>query len=119
MKLGEIRSQMVAFRLSVDEEARALKDSYLALDRLHQLYRRFDVNEREMAEQVLTEWALSMDENVRFDALALIDDFKIASAVPALQTLLAHLASATSPGAPYEIKKVARIIAGMQPMVKA
>ena len=66
-----------------------------------------------MANRVLAEWALSDDENVRFDALALIDDFKIASAAPALQELARRLASDGTPGAPYELKKVRRIISNL------
>ncbi len=46
-----------------------------------------------MADQVLAEWALSEDEKVRFDGLALIDDFPIATAIPALQKLAKRLAS--------------------------
>jgi hypothetical protein len=77
---------MESYRRSADEEAQSLKDSYLALDRLHAVYRKFDAEEKAMAGQVLSEWALSGDENVRFDAVALIDDFKVASAAPAFGT---------------------------------
>jgi len=40
-----------------------------------------------MANQVLANWALSEDENLRFVALSLIEDFKISDATPAVQTL--------------------------------
>jgi len=110
MNLDEFRLQMAAYRQAADEEAMSLKDSYLALDRLHSLYRKFDDEERVMANQVLAEWALSDDEKVRFDALALIDDFKIKTAIPALHELVARLASIHTPGAPYEQQKVNRII---------
>jgi len=63
-----------------------------------------------MADQVLAEWVLAEDEKVRFDALALIADFKIGSAVPALRTLARRLAWSPAPGAPYELKKVDRIL---------
>jgi hypothetical protein len=76
------------------------------------LYRKFDAEERRMADQVLTEWVLSEDENVRFDALALIDDFKIARAVPALKALAGRLASSRAPGAPHELQKLDRIRRG-------
>ena len=66
-----------------------------------------------MADQVLAEWALSDDEAVRFDALALIDEFKITNAAPALRKLKSRLASSSEPGAPYELQKVYRIIAGL------
>jgi hypothetical protein len=110
MNLHEFRQEMESYRRSVDEEARALKDSYLALDRLHALYGRFDAVERTMADQVLTEWALSDDEGRRFDALALIDDFKVTAAAAALKLLAGRLASSTAPGAPYELQKVDRIL---------
>lgn len=113
MNLDEFRQQMTSYRRSVDEEAKALKDSYLALDRLHALYRKFDSVERVMADQVLAEWVLLDDEAVRFDALALIDDFKIANATRALKQLASRLALSSAPGAPYELQKVDRIIADL------
>ncbi len=113
MKLDEFRCQMESYRHAADEEAASLKDSYLALDRLHSLYRKFDVEERTMADQVLSEWALSEDEKVRFDALALIDDLKIANAIPALRMLASRLASSNAPGAPYELKKVNRVVGNL------
>ena len=36
---------------SVDDEARSLKDPYIALDRLRALYGKFDTNERRMADE--------------------------------------------------------------------
>ena len=110
MTLDEFRLQMESYRRAADEEAMSQKDSYLALDRLHALYQRCDDEERAMADQVLAEWALSDDERVRFDALALIDDFKVATAIPALQKLAERLALSSAPGAPYELRKLKRII---------
>jgi cysteinyl-tRNA synthetase len=110
MTLDEFRKEMEAHRSSVDQEAKSLKDSYLALDKLHGLYRKFDAQERAMADQVLSEWVQSEDENVRFDALALIDDFRIEKAMPALEALVGRLASSRAPGAPYELQKVDRIV---------
>jgi cysteinyl-tRNA synthetase len=115
MKLVEFRLQMESYRREVDEEAMSLKDSYLALDRLHSLYQKFDAEERTMADQVLTEWVLSEDEKTRFDALALIDDFKIASAISALEKLAERLATSSAPGAPYELQKVRRIVGSLSP----
>jgi len=71
---AHFREEMETYRRAAKEEANALKDTHLALERLRTLYQKFDAEERTMAEQVLAEWALSEDENVRFDALALIDD---------------------------------------------
>jgi cysteinyl-tRNA synthetase len=110
MTLEEFRREMELYRQGVDAEATALKDSYLALERLHALYRRFEPEERAMAGQVFAEWALSDDEAKRFDALALIDDFRILAATPALRQLADRLEVSTEPGAPYEWQKVNRII---------
>lgn len=40
----------------------------------------------------------------------LIDDFKIATSMPALDALAGRLASSSAPGPPYELKKVDRIL---------
>ena len=113
MNLEEFRRQMESYRRDADEEATSLKDSYVALDRLHALYERFDAEERRLADQVLAEWALAEDENKRFDALALITDFKIRSAEPALRVLAQRLATSSAPGAPYELKKIDRILCAL------
>ena len=111
MTLDEFRLEMASYRRSVDDEASSQKHPYIAIERLCALYGKFDNSERQMADQVLGEWALSEDEEVRFDALALIDDLKIDTAVPALRELATRLASSKAPSAPYELKKVHRIIA--------
>jgi cysteinyl-tRNA synthetase len=113
MIASEFRSQMESYRRAVNEEAMALKDSYLALERLHTMYRKFDDEERKIANQVLAEWALSEDENMRFDALALIDDFKIEDAMSALRELAYRLTSSSARGAEYELRKVNRIQEGI------
>lgn len=101
---------MGAYRQAVNEEAMSERDSWLAVERLRALYRKFDREERAMADQVFGEWVLCEDENVRFDALTLIDDFKVTGAVSALEELAQRLASSTAPGAPFEVRKVHRII---------
>jgi hypothetical protein len=113
MNLDEFRDQLEMYRRRVDEEANSVKDSYLALERLYSLYRSFAADERTMADKVLAEWAISDVEDVRYDALALIDDFKIRAAMPALRLLTARLESSSSPGAPYELRKVTRILADL------
>ena len=72
-----------------------------------------DDEERAMANQVLAEWVLHDDENVRFDALALIHDFRVDAALHALQHLAERLAMSSAPGAPYELQKVRRIMNSM------
>lgn len=114
MTLDEFRLQMRSYRKAADAEAASLKDSYLALDRLHALYEKFDAQERAIADKVLAEWVLSEDENLRFDALALVDDFGVKEAIPALQDLAGLLASRREPGAPHELQKVRRIVADLK-----
>ena len=110
MTLQELRQELESFRRSVDEEARALKDSYFALEKLQDLYRGFNPEKRAMADHVLAEWALSEEEGLRFDALALIEEFKVKRAITALGALAKRLASSDEPGAPYELQKVDRIV---------
>jgi hypothetical protein len=111
MTLDETREKMDLFWESADREALELKDSYLALDRLHTLYHGLDSSERELADQVVAEWLLSGEEAKRFDAVALIRDFKIASAVPALQRLADELDRSDDPGARFEREKVDGLLA--------
>jgi hypothetical protein len=87
-----------------DDEARALKDSYLALDRLCSLYRNFPEERRALADQVLAEWVLLGDEGVRFDAVAMIKECRITAAIPDLRTLAERLSESAAPGAPYDRK---------------
>jgi len=109
--IDNFRLEMAAYRQSADENGKSLKDPLIALERLRALYGRFDGVERKMAGQVFAEWALSEDESVRFDALALINDLKVSEAIPALETLATRLASELTPTATFELKKVHRIIA--------
>ena len=109
MTLEQFRDLMERYRHDAEKYAASLKDTYLVLDRLHDLYKRLDENERSMADQILAEWTLSEDEGLRFDALALIDEFRVVSATPALQKLTGRLARSRTPGAPHELEKVRRI----------
>lgn len=115
MKFDEFRRKMESYRQRADEEAAHLKDSFVVRKRLLELYRRFNTHERFMANQVLSEWALSEDEAIRFDALGLIKDLKIATAVPSLLQLAERLRREQSPGAPFELEKVERIITEITP----
>lgn len=113
MTLDEFRLKMAAYRQSADDDAKSLKDPYITLENLRALYGKFDDAERSMADNIFGEWVLSEDEGVRFDAIALIDELKIKTTVPMLHQLAARLAASTAPSAPYELKKVHRVIAGL------
>jgi hypothetical protein len=110
MTLDEFRHEMEAYWQSVDAEANDFKDPFIATKRMYDLYQRFDSDERSMADQVLSEWALLEDSSMQFDALALIEDFEIKKAIGALQRLATHVASSRAPGARHKLEKVNRII---------
>jgi len=108
--LMALRRKMERYRHRVDREANALKESYLALERLHDFYGSLNSKDRLLADQILGEWVLSDDENVRFDAMSLVDDFSIVTALPALKELVHRLSASVAPSAPYELNKVSRVI---------
>ena len=110
MTLDEFRTYFESYRRSADREAREQKDSFRVLEKLRALYESFDPSMRAMARFVLSEWALSEDESVRFDALALIDELKVVTAMTALEALASRLQTCDTPGAPYELNKVQRIV---------
>jgi hypothetical protein len=111
MTRDEARREMETVRSSAETDATALKNSQLVLEELHAHYQSLDPADRLHAQAVLIEWALSSDEKLRFDALAIIDDFAVVAATPALVTLANRLGSSTTPGAAYEAKKVQRLLA--------
>lgn len=99
-------------RMCDEESARAAtsKQSQEALIAMSARYRALTLDERLVVDRLLAEQLSSDDENVRFDALALISEFSVVSAVPALRQLASWLESQRWPGAPYEWAKVDRII---------
>ena len=111
MTRDEVRQEMETVRSSAETEATALKDSQFVLERLHAHYQSLGPADHLHAHEVLIEWALSNDEKLRFDALAIIDDFAVVAAMPTLVTLANRLGSSTTPGASYEVKKVQRVLA--------
>jgi hypothetical protein len=110
MTLDEFRQEMAAFRQDVVREGHEYKDPYIPGKRLRTLYRKFDAEERAMADQVLAEWVLSDDENVRHDGRTLIEEFEIRPALPALEELAARLAAIGTPRACNELEMVDRTI---------
>jgi hypothetical protein len=111
MDLNEFRQEMTSYRVAADRDATDAKDSMAVLDRLYALYRRFHADERALADLIVAECALSDDENTRYDAMALIKEFRISAAIPALCTLSRRHSSSTAPGAPFEKRKADRIVA--------
>lgn len=110
MSAQDVRDSWTRFRQSVSAAAIAGKESQAALFALCDRYRALPAGERLFVDQLLTEQLASDDEIDRFDALALIHEFRITSALPAARALAARLESAEGPGAPYEWAKVNRLI---------
>lgn len=110
MNLDEFRESMWAYRQSAEKDAAALKEPNIVWEWLSDLYRKFDSEERKLADQVLMEWLQSDDEGVRYDALVLIEDCRITQVIPALRELGARLTHSKAPSAPYELEKVKQIL---------
>lgn len=98
-----------------EDLARAIesKQSHEALLSITARYRGLAAEDRPVIDELLAEQLGSEDETARFIALALIQDFKIRSTLPALRQLADWLEAQTWPGAPYEWAKVNRIIGGL------
>jgi len=94
MTLDEFRLRLESFRFDVDEQNP--KNPMARVMALIELYRSFDSQERLFANEVLAEWVLSECEIDRYDALALIREFKIGSVNTALNELRQRLLASTS-----------------------
>jgi len=92
----------------VDADARVSKDSQRAVPELIRLLGTVNPDDRHEADEVVIQWALGTDTARQFDALALIDHFKIVSALPALRDLARRFEAADGPSAPYDWAKINR-----------
>jgi hypothetical protein len=92
----------------------AAKDSQGAIRELFGLYAELDPDERKAANQDLFEAMRVGDETQRFDALAITSEFKLADAIPYLRELAVRLQLDDSPGAPFELTRVQRLIKKLQ-----
>ncbi|MCA3000524.1 MAG: hypothetical protein ING75_18210 [Rhodocyclaceae bacterium] len=117
MTYEKFAQRMRAFREQVDAEAQALKDSSLAIDSLIRMYKTFHEEDQQLAKLVLFEWAVSEDEGLRFDAVALIDALELRAAIPVLKSLYKQLQTSEHIGAKFELEKVRRIIGRLEPNV--
>jgi len=100
-------------RDEVSARAVANKASQEALLAMAERYRSLPEDERGIVDQLLSDQLASDDETVRFDSLALIREFRIVAALPALRALAESLQQQQSPGAPYERAKVDRLIGAL------
>src|SRR5260370_4419577 len=110
MSDSTVRRDWETFWQEVDQTYQEAKDSQGALLALSDRYRRRSLNERKVVDRLLADKWASPDENVRFDALALVGEFKIRPTEPQLRSLAARLEAEMTPGAPFELAKVNRIL---------
>ena len=90
------------------------KDSQGAIVELFGLYSKLDPGERKAANKELFEAIRAGDDLERWDALAIANKFKLTDAMPYLDELAARLLLDDSPGAPFELAKVQKIIERLQ-----
>jgi hypothetical protein len=97
-------------RSDLDRRYVESKDSQGAVLALAETYGRIPPDQRSEVDTVLLEWVLSDEEGLRFDALAIVDEYRITDAIPVLRALQDRLETESGPGAPYEWAKVNRIL---------
>lgn len=113
MSARDTRERWQQFWARVDAETKAEKLSQAALVELSRYYRSLQAEERQTIDAVLSEWVVSDNESKRFDALALVDEHRIRSALPALEELRRKLDKSREPSAPFEKAKVDLIITSL------
>ena len=115
MTVDEVRRQMDVWWRDTDSAAIAAKDSQRTTLALLALVRGMEPEERAMADVVIGEWLLSTEERKGFDALAVIDEIGMQSAVSKLRLLRSQLVAKRDPRAPFELEKVRRLLARLDP----
>lgn len=113
MSTLDARERWEQFWARIDAETKAQKASHAAVFELSRYYLALSTAERQIIDALLAEWVLSDEESKRFDALALIDEHRIRSALPALEELREKLNKSREAGAPFEKAKVDRIVAAL------
>lgn len=108
--MSDERKHWANLRQELDAAASGTKESHTVVLELSKRYAALDPDERSAVDEVLGEWVLSDDPNLRFDAMALISDHNIRSTLPSLRRLAERLEDASAPSAPYEWNKVNRLV---------
>jgi hypothetical protein len=107
---GLTRAEFESLWDRLDAEALAGKQSQEATVRLTSFYGELDEADRAVVDEALTDWVTADDDRRLFDALALIADFEIRSALPALKRRAESLAGATEGPPKYEREKIERVV---------
>ena len=110
MNEDDIRSEWCRFRRDASDRAQAAKQSQQVIYDLINYYQSLSEDERVVVDMLLADDLDSTNEADQFDALALIREFQIQSALPALRALADRLELEHSARAPYEWSKVNGLI---------
>jgi hypothetical protein len=114
MTYASIRDYWIAYRKRSDEDNVASKGSQFVVLDLYKLYRTLSADERHEIDKLLEEQLGSDDATVRFDSVAVIQEFRITSAVPGLHDLVARLKDIDGPQARHEMEKAQSLISDLE-----
>lgn len=103
------REEFETFWAQID--AAAVSESPMATVRLASFYRDLGDEDRAVVDDALADWVMHGDERRRFDAVALIQEFEIRSAVPALRERIATLPEGSIGPVGAERAKLERVLA--------
>jgi hypothetical protein len=107
---GLSRAEFESLWDRLDAEALASKQSQDATVRLTSFYGELDEPDRAVVDEALADWVVGGDDRRVFDALVLIRQFEIRSALPALERRAESLAGATEGPPKHEREKIERIV---------
>jgi hypothetical protein len=106
-----VRAAWLAAWIDAEVRARGGKQSQAVVFALFKMYGSAPSEDRLVLDQFLAESVLSGDATVRFDAQAVIREFRIGVALPALRILAARLENMTGPIARDELETVEELVA--------
>ncbi len=110
MNDSKIISRWLETHRRLSAEAEALRDSQTVAFGILLEYDLLGPDERKTVFPLLTEWLLSDDNRLRYDAAFVISQRNIHEMVPAVQDALAKCERTAGPEAQFEAKKLRRII---------
>ena len=109
-ELNRFREMLNGYWAIVFERADYIREPNIADVKMEQLYRGFGPNARRLCNIVLPEWLESTDASLRFAAFALIREFRITSAIPALRKFTqSHANPGNAPGR-AELEKATQVL---------
>jgi hypothetical protein len=110
---GLTREEFETFWAQIDASAVSSKDSPMATIRLTSFYRNLGDEDRTVVDDALADWVIDGDERRRFDAVALIQEFEIRSALGAMRERLAALPEGSDGSVGAERAKLERVVAAL------